>query len=167
MHCFWAKSNTMAKKYLCILLATVMLCTLSGCSKMLGLAYFIALIEMGDDRAEKEDIFEFVIENEDALLKAIADGTVEDFENIDIIKNISVSENDGDIEFYCGGYGIGPSTSYVGFYYTPNEGMTSISPASLQPTPYGDGYEWREEDGDDRWYREHICGNFYYYEDSY
>ena len=31
----------------------------------------------------------------------------------------------------------------------------------------GSGFEWREANGDNRYYVEHICGNFYYYEASF
>ena len=31
----------------------------------------------------------------------------------------------------------------------------------------GDGFEWLQPDGDNRYYTEHICGHFYYYEASF
>ena len=40
-----------------------------------------------------------------------------------------------------------------------------ISGGKLAPS--GNGFEWQEANGDNWYYTEHICGNFYYYEASF
>ena len=147
-------------------MAAVMPFSFSGCSNILGFAYFLYLIETGDDRAEKEDILEFVIENESDLLQAIEDGDFSSFESHDIIKEIDPSETL--VDFYCGGAGLGSATSYVGFYYTPDGNMTAIwcAPPTVDDlSPSGKGYQ--STSGDNIYYTELICGNFYYYEASF
>ena len=71
----------------------------------------------------------------------------------------------------CGvGAGVGSGTSYVGFYYSSNDDMTAVwcAPSSVNSlTASGNGFEWQEQNGDNRYYTEHICGHFYYYEASF
>ncbi len=159
----------MLKKVLCLLLSVIMLFSLSGCSEILGGAFFLFLIATGDDRADKDKVFEFVCENEEALLKAIEDDDFSAYENKGFIKDIDNTDEDV-VDFSCGGFGVGSGTSYVGFYYTPNNDMYAVWCAPSGPgrlKPAGNGFEWRELNGDNRYYTEHICGNFYYYEASF
>ena len=151
-------------KALCILLILAMLVSLTGC----GALYLSALVIMGDDRADKSEIFAFVRENEAELLQAIQTRDFSAFENQGFIGTIRA--NDESIEFSCGGVGMGSSTSYVGFYYTSTDDMTAVwcAPKSADDLVVcGDGYEWKQPDGDNRYYTEHISGNFYYYEASF
>lgn len=153
------------KKILCLLLTVVLLVSMTGCAELLGGAYFLYLAATGDDAADKAEVFTFVCEKEEALLKAIGNGDLSAFENQGFIKEIDADE--AVVDFSCGGAGVGSGTSYVGFYYTPDNDMTAVwcAPSSADAlTPSGDGFEWREENGDNRYYTEHICGNFYYYE---
>lgn len=157
------------KKIICLLLVLCTLFSLSGCSeRILGSALFLFLVATGDDSADKDDVFEFVCENEEALLKAIENGDVSAFENKGFIKDIDADE--AVVDFSCGGAGVGSGTSYVGFYYTAENDMTAVwcAPSSARTlTPSGNGFEWQETNGDNRYYTEHICGNFYYYEASF
>lgn len=157
----------MVKKALSLLLVVVMLFSFSGCVyDVVGSALFLYLIATGDDRADKEDIFDFVCENEEELLKAIKKSDFSKFKNKGFIKEINA--DDLVVEFPCGGFGVGSGTSYVGFYYTPNDDMTAPwCAASGNLTRSGDGYEWKEPNGDNYYYTENICGKFYYYEASF
>lgn len=163
----WEGSHRM-KKVVCVLLALCMLFSFSGCSDALSGAFFLFLVATSDDSAQKDEIFEFVRKREDELLKCVEDGAFSTFENDGFIKDIDVSEKG--VDFSCGGAGVGSSTSYVGFYYTPDNDMTAVwcAPTSLDLLiPCGEGFEWQESSGDNRCYIEHICGNFYYYEASF
>ena len=158
----------MMKKGLSLLLAVIMVFTLSGCSDILGSVVFLLLVATGDDSADKDEVFEFVCENEEALLKAIEDEDFTAFENKGFIKDID--KDDSVVDFSCGGAGVGSGTSYVGFYYTPDNDMTAVwcAPSSLDSLfPCGNGFEWWEDHGDNHYYTEHICGSFYYYEASF
>lgn len=158
----------MLKKGVALLLAIIMVFSLSGCSGILGGAFFLFLVATGDDSADKGEVFDFVSENEEELLKAIEAGDYSAFENQGFIKRIYTEETV--VDFSCGGAGFGPNTSYVGFFYTPDNDMTAVwcaPPSAGVLYPSGDGYEWQESNGDNRYYTEHICGNFYYYEASF
>ncbi len=158
----------MWKKGLSLLLVVIMLFSLSGCSDILGGAFFLFLVATGDDSADKDEVFDFVSENEEELLKAIEAGDYSAFENQGFIKDIDPDETV--VDFSCGGTGVGSGTSYVGFYYTSENDMAAVwcAPSSASALkPSGNGYEWQEPNGDNRYYTEHICGNFYYYEASF
>ena len=152
------------KKGLSLLLVIIMLFTLPD---ILGGAYFIFLVASLDDRADKEEILKFVSENEEELLKAIEKGNFSAFENKGFVKEIDADETV--VDFSCGGAGIGSGTCYVGFYYTSGNDMKAVWCGSCAGslTPSGRGYVWREPNGDNAYYTEHICGNFYYYEASF
>ena len=156
------------KKTICLILVLCMLLSLTGCKKLLGSAAFLTLVLTGDNRADKDAVCTFVREHEAELLAAVQAGDYSAFENHSLIHEIN-TENEV-VDFFCGGFGVGSGTSYVGFYYTPNNDMTAVwcapaSPSSLLPS--GDGFAWREENGDNRYYSEKICECFYYYEASF
>lgn len=158
----------MLKKGLNLLLAVIMVFSLSGCSDIWGSAFFLFLVATGDDRADKDTVFAFVCEHEEELLQAIEEGDFSSFENQGFIKDIDAANTV--IDFSCGGAGVGSNTSYVGFYYTPENDMTAVwcAPSSAGAlTSSGNGFEWQEPGGDNRYYTEHICGNFYYYTASF
>ena len=153
------------KKIICLLLVLCTMFSLTGC---VGSAVFFFLVATGDDSADKEDIFEFVCENEEELLKAVGNGDFSAFENKGFIKDIDPDEVV--VDFDCGGAGISSATSYVGFFYTAENDMVAVwcAPSSASSlTPSGNGFEWQETNGDNRYYTEHICGNFYYYKASF
>ena len=156
------------KKIICVLLVLCMSFSLVGCSDVVGGAFFLFLAATSDDSANKDDVFQFVCEEEEALLKAIEDGDFSAFENKGFIKSIDAAPNV--VDFSCGGAGVGSGTSYVGFYYTSENNMTDVwcAPSSADLlTPSGNGFEWQETNGDNWYYTEHICGYFYYYEASF
>lgn len=156
------------KKFISVLLVLCMLFSLAGCSDALEGALFLFLVAAGDDSANKDNVFEFVREEEDALLEAIENGDFAAFEDNGFIKSIDVGTDV--VDFSCGGAGVGSGTSYVGFYYTAENDMTAVwcaPPSASSLSPSGNGFEWQESNGDNWYYTEHICGNFYYYEASF
>ena len=153
------------KKIISSLLTLCLVLSLPG---LVTGAMFLILAAASDDRADKTEVFEFVQEKEYELLEAIESGDFSAFENKGFIKNIDATEPA--VDFSCGGAGFGSATSYVGFYYSPDNSMTAVwcaPPSEGSLVPSGDGFLWQEPDGDNRYYTEHICGNFYYYEASF
>ena len=153
------------KKIGCVVTVLCMLFSMTGRSHVLSGAFLLFLIGVNDNRTDKEDIFAFVREREEELLQVIECGDFSAFENKGFIGDIQASGTC--IDFSRGGAGIGSGTSYVGFFYTPDNDITAVWCAGGPLTPSGDGYAWQQEDGDNRYYTEHICGNFYYYEASF
>ena len=149
------------KKALCLLFCLIVALSFASCS----------FPNPFDDRASKEDIFAYVRENEAALLESI---NKDDFLTIRTSTRIIQLIDDDDIgkgfvDFDCGGSGFGSATSYCGFYYSDDDNMTEIwcAPSGVSLSKSGSGYEWHEENGDNTYYTENICGHFYYYEASY
>lgn len=74
---------------------------------------------------------------------------------------------DGDvIIFYCGGYGIVPSSQDYYFYYSPGDEPVAVFDTEVvcttsQMSPEGDGYVYYDEDSNG-FYTEKITDNFYY-----
>jgi len=156
----------MFKKALTLLLTLTLVLSMSGCTELFGILFLNYLVVKGDDRADKEEIFAFVRENEEELMRAVETEDFSVWENKGPIKDISADEDS--IDFSCGGVGMGAETSYVGFYYTPENDMTAVWCAPyVHGNLSGTSFEWCEPNGDNRYYTEHICGNFYYYTASY
>lgn len=115
------------KKLLCLFLTIVLSFSLIGCSSILGGAFFLYLAtQSDDDRAEKDEVIEFVTANEAELRKAIEEGDFSAFENQGFIKEIDADEDV--VDFSCGGDGMfwqepdGDNQCYienicVNFYY--------------------------------------------------
>ena len=149
------------KKALCLLFCLIVALSFASCS----------FPNPFDDRADKEDIFAFVKENEDSLVACINNN---DFSEIKgkthMIHRIDTDDiKFGFVDFDCGGSGFGSETSYCGFYFSDDDNMTEIwcAPSGVSLSKSGSGYEWHEENGDNTYYTENICGHFYYYEASY
>ena len=157
----------MLKRALCLVLTVLMLFSLSGCKDIVVAGMFFWLIVTDEDtRAEKGDIFTFVLENEDALRIAIADGNFSAYEDNGIV--IKVYAHSRYVEFNCGGYGMGSATAYVGFCYISDNDISAVPHMPDDGNlinPSGAGFVYQQ--GDDRCYAERICENFYYYEASY
>lgn len=139
---------------------------------LLGLLIAIAMsscdvLKLADDRADESAIFSFVTENENLLNECIKINDFKSLDNVKIIREIEPEQ--GFVEFSCGGAGFGSATSYCGFYYSENDDMTEIwcAPKSEPLIKSGSGYMWQENNGDNTYYTEQICGHFYYYEASF
>lgn len=66
------------------------------------------------------------------------------------------------VEFFCNGWGLAPSSSYYGFYYSP-AGPLGYGGAEVELTPVdGGGYRW--EDSGNHGFTKEITEGFYYYE---
>ena len=156
----------MLKRALCLALTVLMLFSMSGCSERIAGAFMWFLVANDDDRAAKEDIFAFVSDNEDALRKAIVDNDYTAFAEHEIIKDVYANERV--VDFYCGGYGLGAESAYVGFCYIPDNNITAVPGMPVNGAlikPSGAGFVY--EESDNRFYAEQICENFYYYENFY
>lgn len=81
-----------------------------------------------------------------------------------LLKGASVWGQDSQafVEFTCGGWGLGSSTSYYGVYYSPS-GPQPFQGAEVELIPQEDGYAWQGE-GDNRGFTRPLGGDFYYFE---
>ena len=119
-----------------------------------------------NDSLSKKEILALVEENSALVLQDIEKNEFSETLLIEGIKEISPVEDV--IDFYCGGAGMGPATSYYGFYYTAEDVPaaifcgTSLGSKELLAQD-GKGFSVSAE-GDDHYYTEKILDHFYYYE---
>lgn len=81
-----------------------------------------------------------------------------------LVKRADLWKDTGEtyVEFSCDGWGLVPSSSYYGFYYSP-QGPRVFQGAAVKLTPQDGGYAWQAE-GDNRGFTREIGEDFYYYE---
>ena len=81
------------------------------------------LIMTGSDNLSKQQIFTLVQDNHEYLQECVDAKDYEKAEEISGIKSVHSSSwsEDSYVEFYCGGAGIVPSSSYYGFYFSPGD----------------------------------------------
>lgn len=103
---------------------------------------------------KNQDLFRASVQQEDYTV----------VEEIPGIQNVYCYDN-GVVDFYCGGKGFGPSTSYYGFFYSATDDPASWEKGVCQADelePCGNGYLWQQKNGDN-WYVEEIGTHFFYY----
>lgn len=71
------------------------------------------------------------------------------------------------VEFLTGGTGMGPSTTYEGFYYSEEDRPVGFQGTELDFKRDGDGWSWEEEDGDNRERTERITARWYWFQMSF
>lgn len=132
------------------------------------MAALIGFLFNDNDLADKEDIFRQVRQNQSLLEECVETGDYEAALQLRVIKEVDPGEHC--VDFYCGGAGIAPSSTYCGFFYSREDDLYAIwcaPPTGQTLTADGDGWRWEQPGGDNRYYVEHICGHFYYYQASF
>ena len=146
-----------------ISLLTTLACVLSGCA---AIHHNVSI----QDALSKDQIFSLVQDHHDFLLQCIADNDPDRAKDVTGIQDIHV-EKDTYVEFYCGGSGLVPSSSYYGFYYSPDDLPLAVDVTVTENLrPEGNGFGWKQSggwDGDNWYYTERIMENWYYYESHY
>ena len=113
----------------------------------------------------RKQVFTIVQENHAFLQKCIDEGNYDRSLEIRGIQNTYTGGKGSYVKFYCGGTGLGPSTSYYGFYYSPTDAPLAVDvPETETLTSFDDGWGWSEPNGDNSYYTERIMECWYYYE---
>ena len=132
------------------------------------------LIMTGSDNLSKQQILTLVQDNHEYLQECVDAKDYEKAEEISGIKSVHSSSwsEDSYVEFYCGGAGIVPSSSYYGFYFSPGDVPLAVDVTQTKKLrPDGNGFAWQEKwersDGDNSYYTERIMECWYYYESHF
>lgn len=139
------------KRVLSIILLFVIVILLAGCGP----------------KDAKNDIFNLVEKNYDAILTACMNKDAETLLGINGITNVNIV--DGYVLVYCKGAGIAPSSQDYGFYYSEENIPVAVDcnlyilNTALSPTE--NGYQCTV-DGN-TFYTEHIKDNIYFYSNAY
>lgn len=136
----------------------------------LGTAFFVSakmIHNFFDDSLPKEKIFDIVTKKQEKIIGYIEEADFDKKIKIRGIKWVNDSREDGYINFYCGGSGMGGQSRYVGFYYLENDNIdvliNSYKNDLYSFDQVGNSYTFKEKDGDNSFYVEKITDCFYYY----
>ena len=124
--------------------------TLTGCYEGLSKRQMLAMVQAHHAEIEA----------------AIQSGRAETLQNQWGIREARLREN-GHVDFFCAGAGMGGNTRYFGVYYSPEDQPYDICSWAGDIAPQGDGWGWQEEKGDNTFYTERILERFFYYEYSF
>lgn len=141
------KKNILFLCLLCLLL--------SGCSRF-------------DGQRNKESIFSYVETNQELLLSCICEEDYTPLRGRFSPEEINVEENHVDFDWRATGFGS--ETAYCGFFWSESGDLYAAwcAPPAEEPlTPRDDGFFWQEAEGDNTYYVEKICDNFFYYEGTF
>ena len=73
----------------------------------------------------------------------------------------------GMVEFQTSVFGLAPSSTYSGFYYSPEDVPLGFQSAQVDFVESGGCWLWEEPEGDNRQYTEKIADHWYWYEASF
>jgi hypothetical protein len=78
--------------------------------------------------------------------------------------DVDCYKENGQVEFWVSGFGLGSSTSYKGIYYSALDIPLGFQGAKVDFTADGDGWIWKEENGDNWQFTERIFENWFWFE---
>ncbi len=134
----------------------------------LVLAFICITLSSCADNLSKKEIISLVESNPTFLQQCVDESDIERALDIEGIKKIYENKRKEYIKFYCGGAGLVPSSSYYGFYYSPANKPIAVEVTETNNLiPKGDGWGWKEPDGDNIYYTERIMDCWYYYESHF
>jgi hypothetical protein len=79
-----------------------------------------------------------------------------------VVGQNGLDQKDLFVEFTCDGWGLTPSSSYYGFYYSPN-GPRAFQGVETELIAQDGGFAWQAE-GDNHGFTREIGEGFYYFE---
>ena len=136
------------KRALC-LVVLIMVCFLSACSGNL---------------TSKESIEKIYIKNETLFVNAASDRSFADLEKISGVQKVLIWDEYVDIQ--CGGSGLGSGTHYYGIFYSEADDLCAVEVAGPldELVAVGNGYRYKQSDGDNEYYVEPLGNHYFYYE---
>ena len=139
------------KSVFCIVII-IMICFLSACSGNL---------------TSKESIKDLYTQNETLFASAASSGSFSDLEKLRGVQNVFVGDEYVNIE--CGGSGFGSSTHYYGIFFSETDDLCAVDVAGPidELVADGDGYRYKQSDGDNEYYVEPLGNHYFYYEAHY
>lgn len=145
----------MKKLYSIALLAV---CLLSACSSNLTSKESIL--------TSKESIMNLYTKNEELFTDAASNGSFSDLEKIKGVQEVYIYEECEYVDIQCGGSGLGPSTHYYGIFYSATDDICAIDVAGPRDelVEDGNGYRYKQSDGDNEYYVEPLGNHYFYYE---
>lgn len=111
------------------------------------------------------------VKHDQAQLTAVASSVIErgSAEDVSVsgVQEVVYYPESGMVEFLCGGFGLAPSSSYTGFYYSPSGVPLNLQYPDQALTKTDAGWQYQEPDGDNQFETEKITDCWYYYSMSF
>ena len=136
------------KKALCVVFL-LMVCFLSACSSNLP---------------SKESIVNLYTKNEALFIDAASNRSFSDLEKINGVQKVLVWDEYVDIQ--CSGSGFSSSTHYYGIFFSEDDNLCAVDIAGPldELVEDGNGYRYKQSDGDNEYYVEPLGNHYFYYE---
>ena len=127
-------------------------------------AVLVTLVACSGKEADSGDMVSVFWENEQLFLQAADSGDYSAIERLRGVQDVYVNEKYIDVQ--GGGSGFGANTYYYGIFYSEDDNLCAIGLAGPREelVEKGDGYLYKEEDGDNRYYVEPLGHHYYFYE---
>lgn len=126
----------------------------------------IVYLLLRHNSASKSAVISYVQNNKSELETYIRD--MDTSENMDtaIYNNWDVScyPNSGMVEFLVSTKGFGASSTYYGFYYSPQNIPMGYQEQNVELLKNETGWQWSEPNSDNQYYTEKITDNWYWFE---
>ena len=131
---------------------------------LLSVFILIVLVSCSKNLTDKNDIISVFRKNEGRFVEASESGEYKNLETIKGIQKVIVWEDYVDIE--CGGSGLGSSTHYYGIFFSLTDDLCAIDVAGPadELVEDGNGYRYRQQNGDNEYYVEPLGNHYFYYE---
>lgn len=137
---------------------------------ILGAILVLLLAACSRNLTDKSRIISLFRKNESTFLSAVETGDFSAVSRLRGIREISTRGDEGEIEFFCGGRGLVPASSYYGILYIPGAEDAELSQVfgdSPEWSAEGEGCRYRQTDGDNEFYYEPLGHGFFYYEEHF
>ena len=137
---------------------------------ILGAILVLLLAACSRDLTDKSRIISLFRKNESTFLSAVETGDFSAVSRLRGIREITTRGDEGEIEFFCGGRGLVPASSYYGILYIPGAEDAELSQVfgdSPEWSAEGEGCRYRQADGDNEFYYEPLGHGFFYYEEHF
>lgn len=137
---------------------------------ILGAILILLLAACSRNLTDKSRIISLFRKNESTFLSAVETGDFSAVSRLRGIREITTRGDEGEIEFFCGGRGLVPASSYYGILYIPDAEDRELSQVfgdSPGWSAEGEGCRYRQTDGDNEFYYEPLGHGFFYYEEHF
>jgi hypothetical protein len=137
---------------------------------LLGAILVLLLAACSRELTDKSRIIALFRKNESTFLSAAETGDFSAVSRLRGIREITPRGDEGEIEFYCGGRWLVPASSYYGILFIPgaeDAELSQVFGASPEWSAEGEGYRYRQTDGDNDFYYEPLGYGFFYYEEHF
>lgn len=102
---------------------------------------------------------------EAAAQQAVEQGSTDGITMPNGVKDIDIYDtHSGCVDFYMGGAGLVPASSYWGVTYTAEDEPVGFQGTDLEYTWDGEGWYWQEANGDNRCYVSKLRDHWYLYQ---